>query len=312
MNPTKNKRVLFAACRANGIDAREDDAPADLMRRLLFIPSVATPELATPAPVRPVSVSVPDEKTFCAIETTRLTKSGVRADMIAKEVQTRWQFLKDSIVTDDIFGLPNDVVVEHAEQLRADGWHVVLTDRECTYHRKSDTANPVTAAEESAVKKTVSLCADAATEEKDTSALKDHDNIDKKVVASDTNELLGIIRQRIVAHLAMCPVLRNPHVDASKIAFAIIPTDNMPDVITPAEKLAASNMWKEMLTDEPVRKRHKLSSSTSAADAETSKTIAVEAMSLADDEIHNAEQRLAGLKKMHKQMADTQSVLEEQ
>lgn len=112
MDPSKNKRLLLAACQANGISLPQDAPPSYMQARILGLrpAKMARTDDSDAAP--PPTVSTPNKTTFVVKETQRI---GVSLDVVTDrnkpqltaEAESRYDEIKESLKKDD------DLFLEH-------------------------------------------------------------------------------------------------------------------------------------------------------------------------------------------------------
>lgn len=239
MEPAKNKRVLFGALQAMGMIASADDPPDEMMRRILSKPSARTTGQVTEAQ------KVLTWDVWSIQERTNLQKAGFSADALEAEVAQRWKFIKRNYINDQMMPLPRDMVDESQGVILKNGWTLALVDKDVNYYRKDGP-------EESAAADDAGLAdsADTLPTAPDSKPEKDADTPETVAdkVATDDNPDIAIVRRRLANFLTACPVLSNPHADASKLAFAILPPDTklLPH-LTATEKRDAKEVWESLL-----------------------------------------------------------------
>ena len=140
MDSAKNKRLLLAACQANGIALPDGAPPSYMQSRILGLRPAKMARTAedTAPPAAPVSTL--NKITFVEDETQRIGASlgGVterNKPQLTSEAESRYEEIKTRIKRDDDLFLEN-VTPDMADQLKASGWIAVIVEPSGTYFRK--------------------------------------------------------------------------------------------------------------------------------------------------------------------------------
>eukprot|EP00966_Prymnesium_polylepis_P329903 7385583-Prymnesium_polylepis.1 len=139
MDSTKTKRLLLAACQANGIALPLDAPPSYMQSRILGLrPAKMARTAEDTAPPAPVSTL--NKITFVEDETQRIGASlgGVterNKPQLTSEAESRYEEIKTRIKKDDDLFLEN-VTPDMAEQLQSSGWIAIIVEPSGTYFRK--------------------------------------------------------------------------------------------------------------------------------------------------------------------------------
>eukprot|EP00966_Prymnesium_polylepis_P046712 1082817-Prymnesium_polylepis.2 len=141
MDSAKNKRLLLAACQANGIALPHDAPPGYMQARILDLrpAKMARTDDSGAAPP-PTTVSTLNKTTFVEEETERIGASlgGVTArnkPQLTAEAESRYEEIKARLKKDDDLFLEN-VTPDMAEQLKTSGWVAVIVEPSGTYFCK--------------------------------------------------------------------------------------------------------------------------------------------------------------------------------
>ena len=142
MDSAKNKRLLLAACQANGIALPDGAPPSYMQARILGLrpAKVArTDEDAAPSTAPASTISL-NKTTFVEDETQRIGASlgGVTVrnkPQLTLEAESRYEEIKSRLKKDDDLFLEN-VTPDMAEQLKASGWLAIIVEPSGTYFRK--------------------------------------------------------------------------------------------------------------------------------------------------------------------------------
>lgn len=141
MDSAKNKRLLLAACQANGIALPDGAPPSYMQARILGLrpaKMARTDEEAPPA--APASTTTLNKDTFVEDETQRIGASlgGVTArnkPQLTLEAESRYDEIKARLKKDDDLFLEN-VTPDMADQLKSSGWIAIIVEPSGTYFRK--------------------------------------------------------------------------------------------------------------------------------------------------------------------------------
>ena len=113
MDPSKNKRVLFGALKAMGMEASADDCPHEMMRRIMSEPNDSTPK---PTPLD--ATNVVSWHVWHNVEHASLSAAGFQGSALTDELSQRWDFIKRNRITDDMMPLPRDMIEENQEVIQ--------------------------------------------------------------------------------------------------------------------------------------------------------------------------------------------------
>lgn len=142
MDSAKNKRLLLAACQANGIALPDGAPPSYMQARILGLrpAKVARTDEGAAPPTGAASIISLNKTTFVEDETQRIGASlgGVTVrnkPQLTLEAESRYEEIKSRLKKDDDLFLEN-VTPDMAEQLKASGWIAIIVEPSGTYFRK--------------------------------------------------------------------------------------------------------------------------------------------------------------------------------
>lgn len=266
MDPEKNKRVLFEALGCMGMQASMTDSASDMMRRILCKPPSAGVSAESPSNVA-VSWDV-----WSKAERINLSNEMYVGDDLETELDERWQFVKRSLISKDMMPLPRGIAEANDEQLRE--WRLVLVDKDLQYYKRKDGEPRLKG--NGLLESIQQACADENLREQTLKAKQagvlasgnasGNDTSAKSQLLLDSVQQVDIptMRRRLANFLTTCPFLSDPHVAASKLAFAVLPPD---EIVTPhlsaTHKRKAVEIWDSMI--QPLsNKRHREESEAEA------------------------------------------------
>ena len=276
MNPQKNKRVLFGALKAMGMTASVDDSPIDMMQRIL---SESHKPDTKPSADDPIVLSW---DVWSVKEHVNLLRAGFDGKALGSEMAQRWGFIKRSRINDNMMPLPRVMIEEResrdyqqqwmetdvGQMINRNGWKLMLVDKDVNYYMKDETATIKDSADEelkwqtedwgtgkaSATDKASGTNISKASADEKASTADDSKNkaaeleADAAIQTNTDATHISVVRRRLANFLATCPALSNPHVDASKLAFAILPPgDSVTPYMSSNEKRMAQKTWDSVL-----------------------------------------------------------------
>ena len=249
MDPEKNKRLLFDALGAMGMRASMTDDASDMMRRILCKPSGVSTKSS--------DVSVFSWDVWSQTERVKLSKT-YTGDELEKELDERWQFVKRSLVSKDMMPLPPNIAKDNREEIHKQGWRLAFVDKDIQYYKHKDgkrkegrfdtfargNENAESVYAESvreqvlwAKQDRLLVCGQPPADNSSSDGPKDSRLVEQVDIAT--------VRRRLANFLTTCPMLSDPHIAASKLAFAMLPPDET--VITPhlseTHKRKAVEIW---------------------------------------------------------------------
>lgn len=141
MDSAKNKRLLLAACQANGIALPDDASSSYMQARILGLrPAKMAKTEEMPPSAAPVATTTLNKVTFVEDETQRIGASlgGVterNKPQLTSEAESRYEEIKVRLKRDDDLFLES-VTPDVAEQLKSSGWIAIIVEPSGTYFRK--------------------------------------------------------------------------------------------------------------------------------------------------------------------------------
>ena len=138
MDPYKNVVLLTAACRAVGM--KRDGTPFERMGWLMHMPPPRNQQSKKPRD-EPANISPLIKATYVSHETQRImnyTRPPGRVgnkSLATIEAHRRWEHLKKKTLRDDDASVPNEGMAVRSDEIRHNGWVLVLVDDTHHYYR---------------------------------------------------------------------------------------------------------------------------------------------------------------------------------
>jgi hypothetical protein len=135
MDPEKNARLFAAACASIGVDW--DENPSMNKAKLMNLPIFQFKNQRVPINEQPAKEQKHlDHSTFVAFQLKHIMNtSNLGSEKATAEANRRWQRVKMNTLRDDDFPVDNKLVAAMMDEIKHNGWILILIDEEHHYFR---------------------------------------------------------------------------------------------------------------------------------------------------------------------------------